>query len=33
VLPLALTAKLCLPIDLESSYIDACRKLRLNGQA
>jgi hypothetical protein len=33
VLPLALTAELCLPIDLESTYIDACRKLRLNGQA
>jgi hypothetical protein len=29
VLPLALTAELCLPIDLEATYVDACRKLRL----
>jgi hypothetical protein len=28
-LPLALTAELCLPIDLEATYSDACRKLRL----
>jgi Protein of unknown function (DUF4058) len=28
-LPLALTAELCLPIDLEATYMDACRKLRL----
>lgn len=31
VLPLALTSELCLPIDLEAAYADACRKLRLNG--
>jgi hypothetical protein len=30
VLPLAITAELCLPIDLEATYIDACRKLRLS---
>jgi hypothetical protein len=30
VLPLALTAELCLPIDLESTYVDACRRLRLS---
>jgi len=30
VLPLALTAELCLPIDLEATYVDACRKLRLS---
>ena len=30
VLPLALTAELCLPINLESTYADACRKLRLS---
>ena len=30
VLPLALTGELCLPIDLEATYIDACRKLRIN---
>ena len=30
VLPLALTAELCLPIDLEATYAEACRKLRLN---
>jgi hypothetical protein len=29
-LPLALTAELCLPINLESTYVDACRKLRLS---
>ena len=29
VLPLALTADLCLPINLEATYRDACRKLRL----
>lgn len=29
-LPLGLTAEVCLPIDLESSYADSCRKLRLN---
>lgn len=28
VLPLALTAELCLPINLETTYVDACRKLR-----
>ena len=31
VLPLALTGELCLPISLETTYADACRKLRLNG--
>ncbi len=30
VLPLALTAELCLPVNLESTYVDACRKLRLS---
>lgn len=29
ILPLALTAELCLPINLESTYADACRRLRL----
>jgi len=29
VLPLALTVEICLPVDLETTYIDACRKLRL----
>jgi hypothetical protein len=28
-IPLALTAELCLPVPLETTYIDACRKLRL----
>ncbi len=32
VFPLALTAELCLPIDLESTYMDAGRRLRLDGQ-
>jgi hypothetical protein len=30
VLPLAFTAELCLPIDLEATYLEACRKLRLS---
>ena len=30
VLPLALTAEICLPINLETTYTDACRKLRLS---
>ncbi len=30
VLPLALNAELCLPVNLESTYVDACRKLRLS---
>jgi Protein of unknown function (DUF4058) len=29
-LPLALTGELCLPIDLEATYVDARRKLRLS---
>jgi len=29
VLPLALTSELILSIDLESTYVDACRKLRI----
>jgi hypothetical protein len=29
IVPLALTAELCLPIPLEVTYTDACRKLRL----
>ncbi len=29
VLPLALTSELSLPIDLETTYVEACRKLRL----
>jgi hypothetical protein len=30
-LPLGLPGELCLPIDLEATYVDACRKLRLAG--
>jgi hypothetical protein len=29
ILPLALSGELCLPINLETTYLDACRKLRL----
>jgi hypothetical protein len=29
VLPLALNAEICLPVDLEATYVDACRRRRL----
>ncbi|MBL8796991.1 MAG: DUF4058 family protein [Planctomycetia bacterium] len=29
VVPLSLTADVCLPVDLEATYLEACRKLRL----
>jgi hypothetical protein len=29
VLPLALNWELCLPVDLEATYMDACRRRRL----
>ena len=28
-LPLALNAEVCLPVDLEATYMDACRRRRL----
>jgi hypothetical protein len=28
-LPLALNAEVCLPVDLEATYTDACRRRRL----